>query len=194
MTDEDKPTATSSQTVGPFFHFGLATDRTLGTIAAADVAGEHIRLRIRVVDGTGEAVPDALVELYQADAGGVYASQTPGQPSAFSGFGRLPTGDDGWCVFETDRPGPVAAGQAGFQAPHINVCLLARGLLRPIYTRIYFHGDAGHDRDPLLALVPPDRQHTLMATPVSERIEGDVTTWEIVIRMQGEEETVFFDL
>ena len=199
MSDAGSPIATSSQTVGPFFHFGLATNETLGRVAAPDVPGERVRLRIRVLDGDGVPVPDALVEIYQADASGAYAR--PG--GSFAGFGRLPTDADGVCVFETIKPGPVREGTQ-VQAPHVNVCLLARGLLRQIYTRIYFAGDQEHDGDPLLRLVPPGRVHTLIAarlrddeeTPESRATapESHASTWEITVRLQGDDETVFFDL
>ena len=138
MTAPERPIATGSQTVGPFFHFALATDASLGTLAPEGVEGERIHLRVRVLDGDGMPVPDALVEIYQADARGRY------RDPAFAGFGRLPTGHDGACTFLTVRPGSVGAAGAPAQAPHVNVCLLARGLLRQIYTRIYFEGDAGH--------------------------------------------------
>ena len=196
MTDETRPIATPSQTVGPFFHFGLATDATLGDVARDEARGERIRLRVTVQDGEGSPVPDALIELYQADADGRYRA------APFTGFGRLPTAADGTCVFETIRPGPVGDGRGATQAPHVNVCLLARGLLRHLYTRVYFAGDAGQDADPVLALVPPDRRRTLMATcldddqttPGGARALASPPVWAIVIRLQGDEETVFFDL
>jgi protocatechuate 3,4-dioxygenase alpha subunit len=190
MSEPARPVATSSQTVGPFFHFGLATDAGLGQIVAPDAAGEHIRLRIRVLDGDGMPVADALIEVYQADADGNY-----GQPAAsegrrgFHGFGRLPTSADGTCTFTTIKPGAVRSG-ALEQAPHLNVCFLSRGLLRQIYTRIYFEGDAGAAGDPILGLVPAGRRPTLMARPAP----AEPGTWDFVIRLQGDDETVFFDL
>ena len=192
MSGEERPVASPSQTVGPFFHFGLATNEALGRIATGAEQGEHIRLRIRVLDGDGVPVADALVEVYQADSNGDYrrSPQRPGERPAFTGFGRLPTDPDGVCVFETIRPGPVALGTGGAQAPHVNVCLLARGLLRQVYTRIYFAGDSGHDGDPILGLVPQDRRATLIASRAPEAAD----TWELVIRLQGERETVFFDI
>ena len=143
--------ATPSQTVGPFFHFGLADHATLGCLVRSDTRGERIRLKFRVLDGDGVALPDALIELWQADADGVYVR--PGEPTdllapgGFCGFGRLPTGTDGTCVFETIRPGAVHDSDGRPQAPHINVCLFARGLLRQVYTRVYFAGDALLDSD-----------------------------------------------
>jgi protocatechuate 3,4-dioxygenase, alpha subunit len=188
MSDPVRLIATSSQTVGPFFHFGLATDAALGQIAMPEVAGERIQLRVRVLDGEQAPVPDALIEVYHADAAGHY-SQSPGEgEGGFTGFGRLPTGPDGWCRFSTIKPGVVRSG-ATDQAPHVNICLLSRGLLRQIYTRLYFQGDPSLATDPILGLVAADRRHTLMAQPAA-----DPGTWDFVIRLQGHDETVFFDL
>ena len=182
--------ATSSQTVGPFFHFALATNDALGVIAGPEVAGERIDLRVRVLDGAGAPVPDALIELYHADAAGEYPPAGERQSvQAFHGFGRLPTGADGVSVFHTIRPGPVRTGAAA-QAAHINVCLLARGLLRQIYTRMYFSDDPTLGADAVLARVPGERRETLLAQPAPEA----PGVWEFVIRLQGQDETVFFDL
>jgi protocatechuate 3,4-dioxygenase, alpha subunit len=188
MSDPPRPIATSSQTVGPFFHFGLATSAALGRIAEPDVPGEHIDLQVCVLDGAGVPVPDALIEVYQADADGRYRQETGGQ-GAFSGFGRLPTGADGCCRFQTVKPGVVRTADAA-QAPHVDLCLLSRGLLRQIYTRIYFRGDLELPGDPILELVPADRRDTLLAEPVAT----EPATWRFVIRLQGDRETVFFDL
>jgi protocatechuate 3,4-dioxygenase alpha subunit len=149
--------------------------------------GNRITLRLRVLDGEGAAVPDALIELWQADREGRYsASPAPAAPPpVFSGFGRLGTDADGWCAFETIRPGAVAGTG---QAPHVNVCLMARGLQRHLYTRLYFDGDAGLEADPVLALVDAGRRHTLLAREASPAV------WELVIRLQGDGETAFFDL
>jgi protocatechuate 3,4-dioxygenase alpha subunit len=184
--------ATPSQTVGPFFSFGLTDTGSVGCLAGPDTKGERIRLRVAIVDGDGLPVPDALIEIWQADADGTYVrptdrSSTLARPR-FTGFGRLPTKEDGTCVFETIRPGPVTDAQGRRQAPHIDVCLFARGLLRQIYTRIYFAGDDGLDKDPILALVPVDRRDTLIART------GGRGNWSFDIRLQGEDETVFFDL
>lgn len=208
MSEQQPLIATSSQTVGPFFHFGLTVNEKLGTIASPDAAGEHLRLRVCVRDGAGDPVPDAVVELYQADASGRYPSpnafRAPSpesrlstearsakleNPSLFTGFGRLPTGADGCCVFHTVKPGAVRAN-AMEQAPHINVCLLARGLLRQIYTRIYFKDDPALASDPVLAHVPEGRRATLIAEPSA----SEPGEWDFIIRMQGSGETVFFDL
>ena len=115
MSERPRLIATSSQTVGPFFHFGLTANENLGLVASPETPGEHIQLRVRVLDGAGEPVPDAVVEVYQADAEGRYpASPEPRlstvarsakveAPSFFTGFGRLPTGVDGSCQFKTIR-------------------------------------------------------------------------------------------
>ena len=175
MTDRDDDlVATASQTVGPFFDFGLTTpNAALGQMAGPDTPGERIRLRIRVYDGDGAVVPDAVVELWQADAGGAF----PG----VCGAGRAPTAD-GECEFHTVRPG-AAEG-----ASHINVCLFARGLLRHIFTRIYFAGDPALCRRPRAgagARGAPRRRCWRTS-------DGD--TWVFDLRLQGERETVFFDL
>lgn len=193
-SDPGSAIATASQTVGPFFHFGLARDEALGRVALPDSGGEPMALRVRVLDGDGEPLPDALIEVYHADADGEYGQRT--RDGGVSGFGRLPTNEEGVCVFDTIRPGAVPDGRGGVQAPHVNVCLFARGLLRHVYTRIYFQGDAGLATDALLALVPPDRRETLMATPAEgdERRTPNAEIWDFVIRLQGDSETVFFDL
>jgi len=187
----DRLVATSSQTVGPFFHFGLATDPRLGQMTGPETAGDRIRLRVRVIDGAGEPLPDALVELWQADAGGRYVERPdhahvdPGQ--AFRGWGRLPTTATGECEFATIRPGATTAGDGRPQAAHINVCLFARGMLRHIFTRLYFADDPMLAADPVLALVPESRRATLIA----HEADG---VWRFDIRLQGDSETVFFDL
>jgi protocatechuate 3,4-dioxygenase alpha subunit len=179
-----RPVATPSQTVGPFFHFGLASNPALGRMAPREGAGEPMALRVQVLDGDGAPVPDALIELYQSDGSGRYA-----QPG-FSGFGRLPTDERGSCVFNTIRPGAVPDGRGGLLARHVNVCVFARGLLRHVYTRLYFPDDDRLDTDPILSLVAPDRRGTLIARAAA----GEEGTWEWVIRLQGDRETVFFDL
>jgi len=175
--------AAPSQTVGPFFHFALAPDEQLGDLAAGAV-GERLRLHIRITDGAGMPLPDALVEIYHASAAGEYGG------AGFSGFGRLATNNDGTCAFQTIRPGRIAGRHGERQAAHISVCLFARGLLRHLYTRVYFAGDADLDLDPLLSLVPADRRATLLARPGA----GATGSWEWDVRLQGEHETVFFDL
>jgi len=180
--------ASSSQTVGPFFHVGPGASDRCGVVASPDVPGERIRLRVQVLDGDGAPVNDALVELQQADANGVSPSAPTGPgdpPPVFSGFGRLGTSEHGVCCFETIRPGASSPDAAA----HITVCLFMRGLLRHLVTRVYFDGDPALDRDAILALVPAERRATLMARPA-----GDGVTWDFVARLQGDRETVFFDV
>jgi protocatechuate 3,4-dioxygenase, alpha subunit len=179
--------ATPSQTVGPFFQVGLAATDALGSLVSPEVNGERMRLQLRVLDGNGAPVPDCLVEIYQPDGDGQYGR------APFSGFGRLATGADGSCAFETIRPGAVADGSGGMQAPHVSVCLFARGLLRQLYTRIYFAGDPDLDGDPVLSLVPAARRSLLQASTIAGQA-GAPRIWEFVIRLQGEHETPFFDL
>lgn len=176
---------TPTQTVGPFFHFGLADNPALGSIAPEGTPGEPLTLHVRVLDGEGVGVPDALVELYHADAEGRYAT-APG-PGGFTGFGRLPTGEDGACEFRTIRPGRVVDPEHGPQARHINVCLLARGLLSHLFTRIYFAGDDDLAADPLLQALPAERRATLLAHPDPDAPGA----WRFDIVMQGASETVF---
>lgn len=184
--------ATPSQTMGPFFHFGLAHNVMLGCLAREDTKGERIRLRVTVLDGDGLPVPDALIEVWQADADGIYVRpDDPAHalnPPAFCGFGRLASDRDGVCVFETIRPGHVVDAEQRFQASHINVCLFARGLLRQLYTRVYFEGDPDLDRDVILAAVPADRRASVIAR------HGTGEEWSFDIRLQGDRETVFFNL
>ena len=188
MSERDPFIASSSQTVGPFFHVGPGASDTCGHVAGPDGPGERLRLRIQVLDGDAAPVNDAMVEIQQADASGASAA-TPAAPDdpvpAFSGFGRLPTSEDGSCCFDTIRPGAAASDQA----PHVTLCLFMRGLLRHLVTRVYFEGDPALEHDAILALVPADRRGTLLARPA-----GDGVTWELVVRLQGDRETVFFDV
>lgn len=170
-----------SQTIGPFYHFALTADAALGRLDSPDMQGDRIRLRLRLLDGDGAAAPDAMIELWQADSNGRYHES--------AGFGRLATDSSGVCLFETVQPGLVSDGRGGVQASHINVSIFARGLLSRLATRIYFAGDANLDSDPVLALVPASRRATLIAQPGNEAGQ-----WNLDIRLQGESETVFFDL
>ena len=188
-------TPSASQTVGPFFNFGLTTNPSLGSLAREGAEGERIRLAFRVVDGDGAPTPgDSMIELWQADARGCYAHcvdpRASGRDPNFYGFGRLETDAKGECVFETVKPGSVPDGRGGMQAPHINVIILARGLLKHLYTRVYFEGEPANASDTALSLVPEDRRSTLLAKPTA----GESNTWSIEIRLQGEAETVFFDV
>jgi protocatechuate 3,4-dioxygenase, alpha subunit len=185
----------ASQTVGPFFNFGLTTNHALGIMAPDGAEGEHITLIFRVIDGDGLPTPgDSMIELWQADSQGRYRHPVDPRSSSadknFSGFGRLETDAKGVCVFETVKPGRVPSADGSAQAPHINVTLFGRGLGKPLRTRVYFADDAANADDPLLALVPAERRDTLLANPVA----GQTNAWAIEIHLQGEAETVFFDV
>ena len=184
---------TPSQTVGPFFHF-LTRNADLGCIARADAKGERIRLHLRLLDGDGLPVPDGMLEIWQADASGKYEhpedSQEQMPDPMFCGFGRMATDQSGSCMFETVHPGPVPDRHGGVQAPHLNISVFARGLLNRLCTRIYFEGDSALQADPVLALVPEDRRHTLLALRDTNRPGG----WNFTIHLQGGDETIFFDI
>jgi len=191
------PGQTPSQTVGPFFAYGLTPEQynypfasiATGHMADEAAGGERIRIIGQVLDGEGAAIGDALIELWQADAQGRYAgSREPGRNADFVGFGRQGTGKDpdNRFVFDTIKPGAIDAEQA----PHISVILFMRGLLVHAYTRIYFSDEAdANARDPVLNSVPQDRRSTLIA-----KRQEDSATYRFDIRMQGEGETVFFDV
>ena len=175
MSDETALVATPSQTAGPFFHIGL-------TPQLNGLAGERILVRVMVTDGDGRPVDDALVELWHTAEYAVPAAAA--QTRAV--FARMPTGEDGSCEFETVRPGRAPDGQA----PHINVCLFARGLLRQLHTRLYFAGDPEVESDAVLSLVPEPRRTTLLARPDPAMPER----WVFEIRLQEPQETVFFNI
>ena len=185
----------ASQTVGPFFNFGLTTNHALGIMAPDRAEGEHITLIFRIIDGDGLPTPgDSMIELWQADSHGCYHHPVdPRSATAdknFSGFGRLETDANGVCVFETVKPGLVPNGDGSAQAPHINVTLFARGLGKPLRTRVYFAGEPANANDLVLTLIPAERRDTLLAKPVA----GQAQAWAIEIHLQGQAETVFFDV
>ena len=183
-----------SQTVGPFFAYGLTpAEYGRGEIAGNrvdSVVGERIRIEGRVLDGDGEPVPDAMLEFWQADAEGRFAGTPGGANAPFTGFARTPTGDDGGYWLETVRPGRVAGPDGGLQAPHINVTLFARGLLCHLFTRIYFADEQSNTDDPILAAITETRRRQ---TLIAARQDGDGgAVYRFDIRLQGEGETVFF--
>jgi protocatechuate 3,4-dioxygenase alpha subunit len=181
---------TASQTVGPYLHIGLSW-LTIDHVAGETCPGEHVTLQGRVVDGDGVPVPDALVEIWQANADGKYAHPEDRQPAAatpgFRGFGRVPTDAEGRFRFHTIKPGPVADWQGGQQAPHLLVSVFMRGLLKRLVTRVYFPHDPRNADDRVLMQVPAERRETLVARATQS---GELQ-WDIVL--QGDAETVFFD-
>ena len=183
---------TPSQTVGPFFHLGLDKLQN-DNLAAPGVAGERITVRGRVLDGDGKGVLDAVLELWQADSEGkyFYAGDAKGATltGAFRGFGRIDTNIDGGFSFITIKPGRVKGAGEPEQAPHISVTIFMRGLLKQLFTRIYFPDDPINKTDATLSAVPAERRATLIAKPVAG--VKDVFDWDVIL--QGEGETVFFD-
>ena len=184
---------TPSQTAGPFFAIELTTDEhCVKCVAGPQAGGERAWITFRVLDGDGVPVNDAMLEIWQADSNGKYNHPDDMQPKkldpGWRGFGRVATGEDGTCVLETIRPGCVGPGTQ--QAPHLTIAVFARGMLKPLYTRVYFTGDAANDEDSILGLVPPERRETLLARPDP----GRPGYWFFDVRLQGDRETVFFDV
>ncbi len=193
---------TPSQTAGPYVHIGLTPNFAgIRDVYASDpgsrqvndeTRGKRTRIYGTVYDGEGEPVKDAVLEIWQADAGGVYRSpQDPrdGDPN-FAGWGRtaanLETGE--WS-FETIKPGRVPYSDVLLQAPHIVLWIVARGINVGLQTRIYFDTESdANAEDPLLAMIPAERRETLIA-----EVQGD-GSYHFDVRLQGENETVFLDM
>ncbi len=190
-----------SQTAGPYVHIGLTPNfcgisgvypQDLGASMVNDrTRGERIRLRMRVIDGANTPLKDALIEIWQADADGLYNSPSETRGAAdpnFAGWGRKPADmDSGECVFETVKPGRVPFRDGRPQAPHITVWVVARGINIGLHTRMYF-ADEANAEDPILQrLEHKNRIPTLLATR-----DGDAYVFDI--RLQGDDETVFFDI
>ncbi len=192
---------TPSQTVGPFFAYGLTpgdkydwSDAFSNNLVTPDTSGDRIRIEGRVFDGDGTPVPDCLLEIWQADAQGRFADPQDKRalPNAtFRGFGRCGTDPNGTYAFDTIKPGSVPDPDGKPQAPHILVAVFARGMLRHLYTRIYFDDDGRNASDPVLALVPADRRATLIAT---RQTGSGKAVYRFDLHLQGETETVFFEV
>jgi len=182
---------TPSQTVGPYLRIGF-TALAADAIAPPGEAGERLTIEGRVVDGDGKPIGDAVLEIWQADAGGKYAhaeDATKGAVGEFRGFGRILTDAGGVFRFTTIKPGSVPGPKGAKQAPHLVVTVFARGLLKHLLTRIYFPDDPGNATDPIMLLVPAERRATLVA----KRSPQAKATLEWNLVLQGENETVFFD-
>lgn len=183
--------ATTSQTVGPYFSIGLTRLRRADLVGAG-VSGEKITISGRVIDGEGKPVPDAMLEIWQANSHGKYAhpedTQNKTLEPGFQGYGRMGVDENGGFLFTTVKPGAVPGPDGKMQAPHIAVSVFARGLLLRLVTRIYFPEDAANGDDYVLNLVEPARRATLIArkTAVLGALE-----WNVIL--QGADETVFFD-
>jgi protocatechuate 3,4-dioxygenase alpha subunit len=182
---------TPFQTLGPFFDFGLVIPDG-EVVARPESAGRHVIIEGTLRDGNGEAVADALIEVWQANAAGKYRQdgdqQDPSIDPAFDGFGRVATTECGEFAFKTIVPGRVPGPDGKLQAPHLAIGVLARGVLTRLVTRLYFEDEPSNADDAVLALVPPARRSTLLA----KRIEPDRYRFDIVLQGQGE--TVFFDV
>jgi protocatechuate 3,4-dioxygenase alpha subunit len=180
---------TPSQTVGPFFHFSLPWPD--GPFVVPEGTPGSAWLRGVVLDGAGDPVPDALVETWQADPEGRFdhPDDPRGAGGGFRGFGRCATDADGRWAILTRKPGTVPGPDGSAQAPHVDLSVLARGLLNRVVTRLYFADEAAANAaDPVLASLPDDQARaTLLAEPTADGYRFDV-------RLQGEHATVFFDV
>jgi protocatechuate 3,4-dioxygenase alpha subunit len=186
---------TPSQTVGPFYAIGL-TRKPMDIMATAATQGERIRIEGQVFDGDGVAIPDVLVEIWQANSYGRYNHPDDKQEkpldATFTGWGRSGTDEKCFYRFETIKPGSVPGNDDSVQAPHVNVCVMARGMLVHAFTRIYFADEKLNDTDPVLNSVKNKvRRKTLVAA--REDKDGKAV-YRFDIRLQGANETVFFDM
>ena len=183
---------TASQTVGPYLHIGL-TWLVTDNLVAPGVAGDPITLEGRITDGDGQPVTDALVEIWQANANGRYAHPEDTRDLVlepqWKGFGRVATDERGVFRFTTIKPGRVPGADERLQAPHINVLILMRGMLKQLNTRVYFPNDPANADDAVLQSVPASRRTTLIA----QSAPGNAATLKWDVRLQGEGETVFFE-
>jgi protocatechuate 3,4-dioxygenase alpha subunit len=186
-------TPTPSQTAGPYLHLGCTKLHSIQRIFGPQARGQHLNLICRVLDGDGRPIPDAMIEIWQADADGKYNhpddSREGTRDPHCAGFGRMPTDEQGVCHFETIKPGCVPAAN-GMQAPHLSVSVFARGILKRLATRIYFGNDPANAQCPILSVVPKERRRTLLAN--RDPVQPEV--WHFDIRLCGDQETVFFDV
>jgi len=195
----------ASQTAGPYVHIGCTpnftgitgvydTDLGSGPMATEKTRGERITIKGRVIDGSGTPLRDAMVEIWQADADGFYNSPSETRGTAdpnFFGWGRCPADMvSGEFVFETIKPGSVPFNDGRPMAPHVTLWIVARGINIGLQTRMYFPEEQeANAADPVLARV---EQKSRIATLVAKKEEGNVYRFDI--RLQGEGETVFFDI
>ncbi len=200
--DNRKTTQTPGQTIGPYFAYCLTPDSygrkgiTDNVLAGPDVAGEHIRVTGRLLDGTGTPMDDALIEVWQANSAGRYnhpADTRKDVPleAAFKGFGRCMTDKDGRFTFETVKPGRVPGQGNRLQAPHLSIVIQSRGMLSHACSRVYFADETkANGEDPVLASIEAERRPTIIAR--REDTPGGAV-YHLDIHMQGDKETVFFD-
>jgi protocatechuate 3,4-dioxygenase alpha subunit len=185
--------ATTSQTVGPFFKIGLEW-LYRDNLVVKGISGERVTIQGRILDGDGLPVPDAIVEIWQANAHGKYnhpedTQDKPLEPG-FNGYGRAPTNAEGMFRFTTIKPGPVPDPNGKEQAPHLVISVFMRGVLLRLVSRMYFPDDTRNSDDQILNLVEPARRATLIA----KKTVGGSGSLEWNVVLQGPEETVFFDL
>ncbi len=194
---------TASQTAGPYVHIGLAPNMCgIGGVYPEDLGvrmvneetnGERITVKMRILDGTGSVIKDAMIEIWQADADGLYNS--PSEPRGradpnFTGWGRQPSDmETGVFTFETIKPGRVPMPDGRLQAPHISLWIVARGINLGLQTRMYFGDEQqANAQDPILTRL---EHHNRVPTLIAPR-NGNTYTFDI--HLQGENETVFFDI
>jgi protocatechuate 3,4-dioxygenase alpha subunit len=194
---------TPSQTVGPFYAYCLTPRKYklheifTNDLIVAGLEGEKIRIEGRVLDGDNVGIFDSMVEIWQADAKGsfAHARDHEGSNTGFKGFGRVEPDNEGNYHFVTIKPGGVKTPDGKLQAPHIDVAVFARGMLKHLYTRIYFGDEESNKDDPVLSQVPADRRDTLIAKPQSGN--GGEKVYRFDIRIQegpeGPPETQFFE-
>ncbi|WJF89358.1 protocatechuate 3,4-dioxygenase subunit alpha [Paraburkholderia bonniea] len=194
---------TPSQTVGPYFAYGLCPEqygydfKSLLTpeLTSPGTPGEPITIIGQIFDGNGHTIGDALLEVAQTDSQGGYpASREAAAATGFRGFARVGTGTDAEHRFivKTIKPGLTAERAANGEAPHLKLIVTMRGLLLHVFTRIYFSDEtSANDSDPVLGSVPENRRATLIA---QKDTQPNQTVYRFDIHMQGARETVFFDL
>jgi len=186
------PRQTPSQTVGPFFGPSLI-EAGSENLVRPKTRGDRIVIEGRIIDGDGAPVIDAMIEIWQANAEGRYDHLEDDQEKlldpAFHGYGRAATDAHGAFRFETIKPGAVPGTDGVLQAPHINVSIFARGLLKRLCTRIYFPDDPLNETDLVLITIAPERRATLIASGVCN---SKVMRFDVIL--QGANETVFFDV
>ena len=203
VQDLNRLKESASQTAGPYVHIGLTPNfcgitgvfpTDLGATMVNDkTEGERITVRIRVIDGAQTPLKDALIELWQADAQGLYNSPSEMRGAAdpnFAGWGRLPTDmATGECVFHTIKPGRVPFSDGRLMAPHITAWIVARGINIGLQTRIYFADEeAANAEDPVLARV---EHRNRLPTLLASRVDG---VYVFDVHLQGDNETIFFDI
>lgn len=195
----------ASQTAGPYVHIGLAPGaagfdiyrQELGhDITGPNAKGERIRVEGVVIDGMGAPIKDVLLEVWQANAEGNYAHPEGGGPveEGFRGWGRVISDfDTGEWGFETVKPGPTRGRNIGIQAPHLNFWIVARGINIGLNTRMYFEDEGeANDQDPVLKIIEWENRRGTLIAKLTER--DGMPVYRFDIRLQGEDETVFFDV